>query len=437
MREVIKEGRNVEEAIERACQELGVERDAIDFEIIALPKRGFLGLRNTPAKVRVFVDEPEKPAPRPAPQPKTERPREERPVRPVQEPKPEAKPAPKPEQEPKREIPKPPRPEKREQKAPLPKQEPREADKKPVEPVREHVELTFVSADEVEGKARTAADYVKSVLAEMGVNANISVAYTESGIVLRLSGDGLGVIIGRRGETLDSLQYLSGLVANREEGDYIRVTIDSGNYREKRERTLEKLAQKLSASAIRYGRPSTLEPMNPYERRIIHATVSGIQGVSSSSIGEEPNRRVVITPEIMKSQNNRSPRGGKPGLRDSRPPRRDGERTDAPRGDRRPYAERTDAPRGEKRPFGDRPPRRDDRSRDSDRPRGPRPPQGETVKPTSTSVDREFMAELEKNPELMRPAHTEEKAVRPAPAPSRTQAPKEGDDLPLYGKIDI
>lgn len=119
---------------------------------------------------------------------------------------------------------------------------------------------------------------------------------------MTLTGDGLGVLIGRRGETLDALQYLSGLVANRMEGEYFRITIDSGNYREKRERTLELLAKKLSSQVLKNGRSMTLEPMNPYERRIIHATVQNIDGVSSSSIGEEPNRRVVIS-----SANSRRP----------------------------------------------------------------------------------------------------------------------------------
>ena len=297
MREVIKEARSVEEALDLACQELGVERDAIDFEIVTLPKRGFLGLRNTPAKVRVFIEEPEAPAPRR---------REERPEKKEntgkqqrQEPRREPK-----KQEPRVEKPAPKAEAKPEQAAePKPESKPEPAEPQPP--------LEFVAADTVEGKARTAADYVKSVLAEMGVAAEISVAFTDNGIVMRLSGEGLGVIIGRRGETLDALQYLSGLVANRQEGDYMRVTIDSGNYREKRERTLQQLARKLSASAVRYGRPSTLEPMNPYERRIIHSTVSGIEGVTSSSIGEEPNRRVVISPTNPRPQQ----RGGKAAAR--------------------------------------------------------------------------------------------------------------------------
>lgn len=423
MRKVIKEARSVEEALDLACQELGVERDAIDFEIVTLPKRGFLGLRNTPAKVRVFIEEPEAPAPRK---------REERPEKKENTGKQQR-------QEPRRE------PKKQElrveKSAPKAEVKPEQAaepkpESKP-EPAEPQPPLEFVAADTVEGKARTAADYVKSVLAEMGVAAEISVAFTDNGIVMRLSGEGLGVIIGRRGETLDALQYLSGLVANRQEGDYMRVTIDSGNYREKRERTLQQLARKLSASAVRYGRPSTLEPMNPYERRIIHSTVSGIEGVTSSSIGEEPNRRVVISPTNPRPQQRggkgRGPRPG--GAGGSRPPRRDGRpgegrpRDDRPRDDR----PRDDRPRDDRR-GGDRPPRRDGFRSD----RGPRRDGAprESVKPTPTDVDREYMKELEREPEHYVKPDSSEQAAQPRSEPARPAARVE-EDLPLYGKIDL
>ena len=145
-------------------------------------------------------------------------------------------------------------------------------------------------------KSARAAEYLREVLAAMGFpNVEIDIKEEEQGALLTLSGDGLGVVIGRRGETLDALQYLSGLVANKLEGDYFRITLDSGNYREKREKTLEELAKKLANNAVRTGRSSTLEPMNPYERRIIHAAVQQVPGATSSSIGGEPNRRIVIS----------------------------------------------------------------------------------------------------------------------------------------------
>ena len=162
-------------------------------------------------------------------------------------------------------------------------------------------------------KAQAAVDYLQEIFEKMDLkDVQIDVTETENSANIALSGDGLGVLIGRRGETLDALQYLAGLVANRMEGDYYRIVVDSGNYREKREKTLENLAKKLSSQVIRTGRSVTLEPMNPYERRVIHATIQGIDGVTSSSIGEEPSRRVVIssTNPPKKNYKERSSEGG-------------------------------------------------------------------------------------------------------------------------------
>ena len=202
-REIIATGRTVDEALDKAYEQMGISRDEAQFEILDLPKKGFLGLGSTPAKVRVYIE---------------------------------------------------------------------------------------IS------KAQCAVDYLQSIFHQMGLeNVQIDVTESENCANLTLNGEGLGVLIGRRGETLDALQYLAGLVANRMEGDYYRIVVDSGNYREKREKTLENLAKKLSSQVIRTGRSVTLEPMNPYERRVIHATIQGIEGVTSSSIGEEPSRRVVIS----------------------------------------------------------------------------------------------------------------------------------------------
>lgn len=152
----------------------------------------------------------------------------------------------------------------------------------------------------------------------------------EDTLVLLIEGSDLGVVIGRRGETLDSLQVLTGLAANRGEGDYVRVNLDSGNFREKRTKTLEELAVKMARNAVRTGRSTTLEPMNPYDRRIIHAAVAGVEGAASTSIGDEPNRRVVIsslTPRKPRDDRRggghggRGRRGGRGGdrRRDNRP----------------------------------------------------------------------------------------------------------------------
>ena len=126
-------------------------------------------------------------------------------------------------------------------------------------------------------------------------NFQINAIRRDGNIVLDITGDKLGVVIGRRGETLDSLQYLTILASNRTEESYCRISIDCNGYRDKRRETLESLAKRTSAKVIKQGRKIALEPMNPYERRIIHTTIQEIEGVDSHSIGSESDRRVVIT----------------------------------------------------------------------------------------------------------------------------------------------
>ncbi len=144
----------------------------------------------------------------------------------------------------------------------------------------------------------TAEQFLKNVLEKMGLS-EITVEKTEEegGVKFNLSGEGVGFVIGRRGETLDSLQYLTSLVANHGKDEYLKVTIDTGNYREKREKTLEILGRKLAFKAVKTGRKSNLEPMNPYERRIIHTAVQKVNGATSWSEGENANRHVVIGPD--------------------------------------------------------------------------------------------------------------------------------------------
>ena len=143
--------------------------------------------------------------------------------------------------------------------------------------------------------AEIAKEYLEKVLNAMGVTEfTCEVKEETNGCVILLDGEHLGFIIGRRGDTLDALQYLTGLVANRVDNAYYRVTLDIGNYREKREQALVTLARRLAGQVARTGRRQSLEPMNPYERRIIHTTVQEIEGVTSWSVGSEPNRHVVI-----------------------------------------------------------------------------------------------------------------------------------------------
>ncbi|MBQ5316723.1 MAG: protein jag [Oscillospiraceae bacterium] len=152
-----------------------------------------------------------------------------------------------------------------------------------------------VEAEYEPSKSETAVAYLDSVLKAMDITAQYEVIENEDGVVIDISGDTTGAVIGRRGETLDALQYLTSMAANRSDKDYYRVNLDSCGYREKRKKILEDLAAKISKNVLRSGRSITLEPMNPYERRIIHATVSEIEGVTSKSVGDEPYRKVVIS----------------------------------------------------------------------------------------------------------------------------------------------
>ena len=190
--------------------------------------------------------------------------------------------------------------------------------------------------------ADKAAEYLKDVLRDMGAGeVEIAIKANDEGCVLTLQGDDVGFIIGRRGETLDALQYLTGLVANRADNAYYRVTIDVGNYREKRDKTLAELARKVGSQAAKTGRKTSLEPMNPYERRIIHTTVQEIEGAMSWSVGTEPNRHVVVGPSEDNPMKNREARpqrergGRRPsdknrqGERSGDRPQREPRRTDA------------------------------------------------------------------------------------------------------------
>jgi len=179
--------------------------------------------------------------------------------------------------------------------------------------------------------ADAAAAYLKKILSNMGLlSVEINIKEEESGALLSLAGEDIGFIIGHRGETLDALQYLTGLVANHIDNSYYRITIDIGNYREKRKETLEILGKKIAVKAVKIGRNSTLEPMNPYERRIIHTAVQTVEGAKSWSEGEELNRHVVIGPEAGEKPgarrpfNNNAPRrpyNDKPRTGDNRSPR--------------------------------------------------------------------------------------------------------------------
>ena len=160
-------------------------------------------------------------------------------------------------------------------------------------------------ADHTE-KVAMAAAYLEKVLTALGVeDFKVNIIEKEDITVLDIVGEKLGIVIGRRGETLDSLQYLAILASNRHDEPYCRITVDCNGYRDKREETLKSLAERTANKVLRQGRRITLEPMNPYERRIIHSKVAEIEGVYSNSIGEEPYRKVVISASQPHRDNNR------------------------------------------------------------------------------------------------------------------------------------
>ncbi|MCI9576292.1 MAG: protein jag [Clostridiales bacterium] len=193
--------------------------------------------------------------------------------------------------------------------------------------------------------AKKAADYLKQVVIGMGIpTVEIEIKEEEGGAMLCLSGEEVGFVIGHRGETLDALQYLAGLVANHEEETYFRITLDIGNYREKRRETLEILGTKIAHKALKTGRNCALEPMNPYERRIIHAAVQEIAGVKSWSEGEDLNRHIVIGPEGGEKPVHRKYPSGRPG---GRKPNGYSNRSAKPYSNRKPAGKPTPSSQGQ------------------------------------------------------------------------------------------
>lgn len=163
-------------------------------------------------------------------------------------------------------------------------------------------------------KVKNAQKYLSKVLGALGLeNFSINAVKNDDTVVLDIVGDKLGVVIGRRGETLDALQYLTILASNKAENSYCRISVDCNGYRAKRKETLEALAVKTAHRVLKQGRRVTLEPMNPYERRIIHSKVAEIEGVYSNSIGEEPFRKVVISSNTKPSFSGKGDRNGRRG----------------------------------------------------------------------------------------------------------------------------
>ncbi len=294
-------GKTVDEARAKACALLGVQADDLNVscEVLEMPqKTGFLGLKLTPAKVCVSVEEPDAPAAAPA-EPVVEK------KTPVQE---AVKAAPVAE-EPAAAAAQP------EAKAEEPAAPAAEAAAE--QPAAEEEEPEVPIVIEENAKIKAAVDYLREVIALMGVeNVTFSAVQKGEATIIRLDGEKLGALIGRRGETMESLSYLASLVANRLEGDYIKLGLDVAGYRDKRENDLTVLAQRIGNKVRKTGRSFAMEPMNPYERRIIHSAISKMEGVRSESKGEGRDRRVVIystDPNAVAESANARPRGPRGG----------------------------------------------------------------------------------------------------------------------------
>lgn len=251
-------GKTERDALNKALKELGLEDDDVSIEVITRAKTGFLGIGSCPAKIRVTYEVPDEPAPvveEPAAEP-------EAPAEVAVEPTPAAEPTPAPAVEPE------------------PAEAPAEAPVMEAEPERKEKIETFLTG----------------LLERLEVPAEIKLQVNEAGIYqVELVGKNLGALIGRRGETLDAIQQLTNYAVNRGQSKRIRIHIDAENYRAKREESLQRLARKTAGKALKYRRNMMLEPMNAYERHVIHAALQSYNpAISTYSTGTEPNRRIVV-----------------------------------------------------------------------------------------------------------------------------------------------
>ncbi len=303
MRSVESSAKTMEEAISLGLEKLEASIADVSIDIIEEGTKGFLGIGSKPFVVRLTVreeeeaaddvlggahledamKEPEKKAEKPD-APKKPRKRTEKSKAEKAE-KPEAETAEKPEKAEKQ-----PKPEKKKDK---PAKQPKKEEPKEEAASENAVKTVLCDPETPEGKAQ---EFLLGLTTRMGVEVSVNARRDEEGNVrVDMFGDTLGILIGRRGETLDALQYLTSLYINRGQEGYTRVTLDTENYRAKREEALRRLANRMANRAIKTGRKVVMEPMNPYERRILHSALQQNDAVTTHSEGEEPNRHVVIT----------------------------------------------------------------------------------------------------------------------------------------------
>lgn len=278
-----KTGKTEDAAISAALAELGLERDDVSVEILERAKSGFLGIGAVPAKVLVSYEVPDEP-------------KSESKAKPV--PQKAAKPA---------------APEKMKDAATAAEKAGRKQEKKAEETTVTAETTASESTEKQAQKPKKSLDpaaeeaeirnFLTGLFEKMDIEADIEISRRENnGVDVRLSGDSMGAVIGRRGETLDAIQHLTNYVVNRGSDKRMHISIDAEAYRAKREESLEHLAEKMAEKALKYKRSMALEPMNSYERHVIHTALQNYEGVTTASTGEEPNRRVVVTPVKMDTE---------------------------------------------------------------------------------------------------------------------------------------
>ena len=274
-------GKTEEEAISNALAQLGLDRDDVSVEILERAKSGFLGLGACPAKVRVTYGEKEDILAdlKPMASLKEEPVRESKPAK-AQQSKAEKKPERKP----------------REKTEPKVKAEPKTEPKAKSEPKPKPAPAPADNGEEIrDEKSDAIRAFLSGLLKQMEIEAEVQVYLPEKGrYKVLLVGDNLGALIGRRGETLDAVQQLTSYSVNRTGGSRVRIQLDAENYRDRREKSLQHLAHKVAAKVVKYRHSVTLEPMNAYERHVIHTALQEVPGVTTYSTGVEPSRRVIV-----------------------------------------------------------------------------------------------------------------------------------------------
>ncbi len=285
-------GRSIDEAVFHGLHEMGLSIDEVRIETLQNESKGLFGIGAKLARVRLTQRDPEEMEATPSPAREESRPPREENRSPRNDNRP-----PRADNRPPRDDNRSPRTDNRPPRADnrprTDNRPPREERREPQPPAEQYHYSAEVAA------SHPAGQFLSGLLQQMGIEADIRAAETEDGVHISIDSKTKGLLIGRRGETLDAMQYLTSLVVNRsrKQEKYLRVTLDTEDYRSKREDTLIRLARRQAARVKSTGRPVAMEPMNPYERRVLHASLQNNPYVTTHSEGEEPNRRVVITPK--------------------------------------------------------------------------------------------------------------------------------------------